>query len=121
MPNPDALIEAHAPLLAKARAAARSRTYFAAFAESPSTRIWGEAAPIDAEPYRRLERGLVDGRLFGRARQESRCACRALEAKHGAARQARDEKGSARDLDIKAEPKRLIHGSPCGTPERRRP
>ncbi|HWF42734.1 MAG TPA: phenylacetic acid degradation protein PaaN, partial [Acidothermaceae bacterium] len=47
MPNPDALIETHAPLLAQARDAARSRTYFAAFAESPSTRIWGEAAPTD--------------------------------------------------------------------------
>jgi phenylacetic acid degradation protein paaN len=47
MSNPDALIATHAPLLAQAREAARARTYFAAFAESPSTRIWGEAAPPD--------------------------------------------------------------------------
>jgi len=45
MPDPEALIATHAPLLARARDAARARTYFAAFAESPSTRIWGEAAP----------------------------------------------------------------------------
>jgi phenylacetic acid degradation protein paaN len=47
MPDPDGLIATHAPLLAKAREAAHARTYFAAFAESPSTRIWGEAAPPD--------------------------------------------------------------------------
>ncbi len=43
----DALIATHAPLLAQASEAARDRTFFAAFAESPSTRIWGEAAPAD--------------------------------------------------------------------------
>ena len=47
MSDPDALIATHAPMLARARDAAHSRTYFAAFAESPSTRIWGEAAPPD--------------------------------------------------------------------------
>jgi phenylacetic acid degradation protein paaN len=47
MPDPDALIATHAPLLTKAREAAHARTYFAAFAESPSTRIWGDAAPPD--------------------------------------------------------------------------
>ncbi len=47
MPDPAALIARHAPLLAQAREAARTREYFSAFAESPSTRIWGEAAPPD--------------------------------------------------------------------------
>ena len=47
MRNPDALVATHAPLLAQAREAAHARTYFSAFAESPSTRIWGEAAPTD--------------------------------------------------------------------------
>ena len=47
MPDADALIATHTPLLAQAREAARTRAYFSAFAESPSTRIWGEAAPAD--------------------------------------------------------------------------
>jgi phenylacetic acid degradation protein paaN len=47
MPDSDALIATHTPLLAQAREAAHTRAYFAAFAESPSTRIWGEAAPPD--------------------------------------------------------------------------
>ena len=47
MPDADALIATHTPLLAQAREAARTRAYFSAFAESPSTRIWGDAAPTD--------------------------------------------------------------------------
>jgi len=47
MPDAAALIATHAPLLAQAREAARTRAYFSAFAESPSTRIWGDAAPPD--------------------------------------------------------------------------
>jgi phenylacetic acid degradation protein paaN len=45
MPDLEALVATHAPLLASARQAFRDRTYFAAFAESPSTRIWGEGTP----------------------------------------------------------------------------
>jgi phenylacetic acid degradation protein paaN len=45
MPDLDALIATHAPLLAAASQAIRDRTYFSAFAESPSTRLWGDAAP----------------------------------------------------------------------------
>jgi phenylacetic acid degradation protein paaN len=47
MRNPAALVATHADLLAQARVATHARTYFSAFAESPSTRIWGEAAPTD--------------------------------------------------------------------------
>ena len=47
MSSPDTLIVKHAALLAQAREAARTRAYFSAFAESPSTRIWGEDAPPD--------------------------------------------------------------------------
>ena len=39
------LIAAHAALLDLATEATRARTYFTAFAESPSTRIWGDTAP----------------------------------------------------------------------------
>jgi phenylacetic acid degradation protein paaN len=45
MPNLGDLIATHAALLARAADATHARTYFAAFAESPSTRIWGDAAP----------------------------------------------------------------------------
>jgi phenylacetic acid degradation protein paaN len=39
------LIATHAALLDRATGATRARTYFTAFAESPSTRIWGDTAP----------------------------------------------------------------------------
>ena len=43
------LIATHAELLDRATGATRARTYFAAFAESPSTRIWGESAPAEGK------------------------------------------------------------------------
>jgi len=49
MPDLGALIATHAALLERARCATRERTYFAAFAESPSTRIWGYAAPTEGK------------------------------------------------------------------------
>ena len=39
------LVASHRPLLEQAQVAIRDRGYFAAFAESPSTKVWGEAAP----------------------------------------------------------------------------
>jgi phenylacetic acid degradation protein paaN len=49
MPDLGDLIATHAPLLARAAEATQARTYFAAFAESPSTRIWGDAAPAQGK------------------------------------------------------------------------
>jgi len=39
------LVATHRPLLEEAVAATRKRGYWSAFAESPSTKIWGEEAP----------------------------------------------------------------------------
>ncbi len=47
MPELNALVAQHAAGLDRAREAIRSRDYFSAYAESPSTRVWGEAAPTD--------------------------------------------------------------------------
>jgi phenylacetic acid degradation protein paaN len=51
MTNPavDELIEKHRPTLDKAVAAARERTYFSAYPESPSPRVYGEAAAAEGE------------------------------------------------------------------------
>ena len=46
MPDADHLVETHRATLDAARRAIHDRTYFSAFPESPSTRIWGEAAPV---------------------------------------------------------------------------
>ena len=45
MPDVDTLIATHQQLLDRAVQATRERTYWSAFPESPSTRVWGEAAP----------------------------------------------------------------------------
>ena len=42
-----ALVAQHAGLLDQAREAIHTRGYFSAYAESPSTRVWGEAAPAE--------------------------------------------------------------------------
>jgi phenylacetic acid degradation protein paaN len=41
----DDLLAAHLPLLEQARVAIHERGYWSAFTESPSTKVWGEAAP----------------------------------------------------------------------------
>jgi hypothetical protein len=43
-PAVDELIEKHRPTLDKAVAAAHERTYFSAYPESPSPRVYGETA-----------------------------------------------------------------------------
>ncbi len=56
-PNPvlDELIERHKPTLDKAVAAAHDRSYFSAYPESPSPRVYGETAAADGlEAYKAL-------------------------------------------------------------------
>ncbi len=45
MTDVEKLVDTHLPLLDRARHAIKERTYWSAFAESPSPRIWGEEAP----------------------------------------------------------------------------
>ena len=45
MTDVENLVATHRPLLEEAVAATRKRGYWSAFAESPSTKIWGEEAP----------------------------------------------------------------------------
>ena len=48
-PAVDELIEKHRPTLDKAVAAAHQRTYFSAYPESPSPRVYGETAAAEGE------------------------------------------------------------------------
>ena len=47
--TPHTLYERHADTLAQARRAIRERTYFSAYPESPSPRVYGETAAADGQ------------------------------------------------------------------------
>ncbi len=49
LPPVDKLVARHQPLIERAMLAIRDRGYWSAFPESPSTKVWGEAAPAEGK------------------------------------------------------------------------